>query len=95
MRAIHLLNICAVMAISACSNYPSAIDERFGNSQRHTVDIQTVNPNAPLITEALPPSDGQSSKAAMDRYQKSFEVLPPASNVYNIGVGSGMTGVAR
>jgi len=95
MRLIYLLSTCAVMFVSACSHYPSTIDEQFGQSQRKTVDLQTVNPDAPLATSTLAPSDGQSTKAAVDRYQKSFEVLPPTSNVFNIGVGSGMTGATR
>lgn len=95
MRVIYLLSTCAVMLVSACSHYPSPIDERFGQSQRQAVELQTVNPDAPLATNSLAPSDGASAKAALDRYQKSFEVLPPASNVFNIGVGSGVTGVTR
>jgi len=95
MRVIYLLSTCAVMALSACSHYPSSIDEQFGQSQRKTLVLQTANPDAPLSINTLAPSDGQSTKAAVDRYQKSFEVLPPTSNVFNIGVGSGVTGATR
>jgi type IV pilus biogenesis protein CpaD/CtpE len=95
MRALNFLMVGTVMLLNACSNYPSAIDESFGASFRQTVIIQTANPDAPLHTDTLAPSDGQSAKSAVDRYQKSFDVLPLPTNVFNIGVGSGTGGTAR
>jgi len=95
MRPLYFLMACAVLVLNACSNYPSTIDENFGTAVRHMVSMQTVNPDAPVITNTLSPSDGQSAKSAIDRYQKSFDVLPPPTNVFNIGVGSGTGGTAR
>jgi type IV pilus biogenesis protein CpaD/CtpE len=95
MRALKFLMTWAVMLLSACSNYPSTIDDNFGASLRQTVIVQTANPDAPLRTDTFAPSDGQSAKSAVDRYQKSFDVLPLPTNVFNIGVGSGTGGTAR
>lgn len=85
MRAHKFLMACAVMLLSACSNYPSTVDENFGASLRQTVIVQTANPDAPLHTDTLAPSDGQSAKSAVDRYQKSFDVLPPPPMCSTLG----------
>jgi len=95
MRALKFLMAWTVIFLNACSNYPSMIDENFGASLRQTVIVQTANPDAPLSTNTVAPSDGQSAKSAVDRYQKSFDVLPLPTNVFNIGVGSGTGGNAR
>lgn len=95
MRFIYLSSASAAMVLSACSHYPSAVDANFGMSARQTVEAQIANPDAPLSANASRTSDGQSAKAAVDRYQKSFEVIPLPTNVFNIGVGSGTGGIAR
>ena len=95
MRALCFLMVGAAMLLNACSNYPSAIDDNFGASVRHLVKTQIANPDA-LIGPTIPAkTDGQSVKTSIDSYQKSFEVLPPSANVFNIGVGSGTGGAAR
>jgi ABC-type glycerol-3-phosphate transport system substrate-binding protein len=58
------------------------------------VHSQTANPNTPLSGQAAAFTDGQAAKAAVDRYQKSFEVPPLPTNVFNIGVGGGAAGAA-
>ena len=96
MRNIYLLSACSVLALSARSNYPSNVDDNFGAAVRQNIQMQTVNPDAALESQQAAKSDGQSAKASIDRYQRSFEVLPLPTNVFNIGVGSGAAaGVAR
>jgi type IV pilus biogenesis protein CpaD/CtpE len=95
MRALELFGVIAVMALSGCSNYPSSIDDNFGSSVRQMVVTQIANPDATRLASETVQSDGQSAKSAVDRYQKSFEVIPPPTNVFNIGVGSGSAGTAR
>ena len=89
MRMTRFICISLVWVLSACSNFPSAIDDNFGASVRQMVQTQTANPSAPLRTQSAAPTDGQAAKAAVDRYQKSFEVPPLPTNVFNIGVGGG------
>ena len=36
-------------------------------------------------------SEGVIGKSAIDRYHRSYELPPPPTNVYNIGVGTPMT----
>jgi len=95
MRVLNFLLVCTLMLLNACSNYPSAIDDNFGASVRHLVNTQTANPGAPLRPTTPAQTDGQSVKSSIDSYQKSFEVLPPPANVFNIGVGSGSGGAVR
>jgi hypothetical protein len=95
MRKIYLLSVCNLLALSACSNYPSRVDTDFGSAVRQTIRMQTANPDIPSPNQQPWQSDGQTAKAAIDRYQKSFEVLPLSTPVFNIGVGSGAAGAAR
>jgi starvation-inducible outer membrane lipoprotein len=87
-------SVSVALALSACSNFPSAVDDNFGASVRQMVQSQTVHPDAPYPNSTPATTDGQATKAAVDRYQKSFEVPPLPTNVFNIGVGSGMGGAA-
>jgi hypothetical protein len=90
-----LLTLTVVLALAGCSSYPSRIDQQFGNTMRSLVRLQTVNPNAPVAASTLTLSDAQAAHAAVNRYQRSFEVPPAAANVFNIGVGSTPTGQAQ
>ncbi len=89
MRQIQLIPMVACALLSACVTHPSPIDAQFGNAVRAAVQSQIVNVNAPADGAGVMHSDGQSVKSSVDRYQKSFDVVTPTSNVYNIGVGSG------
>jgi hypothetical protein len=90
-----LLALSVAFALSGCSSYPSPIDQQFGNTMRSLVSIHTVNSNAPASPPAVTLSDAQAAHAAVNRYQRSFEVPPTAPNVFNIGVGSNATGQAQ
>ncbi len=81
--------LCAVMALSACASSIWTPDARFGQAVRQAQQLQTIDPDAALREPAQSGSDGAIAKAAIDRYQKSFETLPPPVNVLNIGVGTG------
>jgi starvation-inducible outer membrane lipoprotein len=87
-------SVGVALALSACSNYPSPIDDNFGASVRQMVQTQTANPSASHSNQSAATTDGQAAKAAVDRYQKSFEVPPLPTNVFNIGVGSGAAGAS-
>lgn len=94
MRITPFFSVGMALALSACSNYPSPIDDNFGASVRQMVQTQTANPSAPRSAQSAATTDGQAAKAAVDRYQKSFEVPPLPTNVFNIGVGSGAAGAS-
>jgi hypothetical protein len=89
-----IFSVSVALMFSACSNYPSPIDDKFGASVRQMVQSQTANPSAPRTDQSQAATDGQATKAAVDRYQKSFEVPPLPTNVFNIGVGGGAAGNA-
>jgi starvation-inducible outer membrane lipoprotein len=92
MSHIFLLLSLSALLLSACNNYPSLVDDKFSSALRENLQMQTANSDAAIYAQQPAKSDGQSAKAAIDRYQKSFEVLPLPTNVFNIGVGSGTTG---
>jgi type IV pilus biogenesis protein CpaD/CtpE len=97
MRACYVsrTSLTIAMAMGACSHTPSTVDDNFGFSVRQLVKTQIANPHAPTNTTSPAPSDGQSAKSAIDRYQQSFDSIPLPTNVFNIGVGSGTGGGTR
>ena len=87
MPSIRTLLLMSVAGLQACASEPSIIDANFGASLRTALQAQIVHPEPDPKAPAR--SDGQSAKSAIDRYQRSFDVLPPTTNVFNIGVGNG------
>lgn len=86
MRTLSFLAVAALMA--GCAYPPSAVDANFGAAVTGARAQQVVDPDAPSRARAPASTDGQASKAAVDRYQKSFEAPPAPVNVLNIGIGS-------
>jgi len=82
--------LCAALALSACASSIWTSEAQFGQAVRQAQKVQTIDPDAALSKPAEPGTDGSIAKAAIDRYQKSFETLPPPVNVLNIGVGTGL-----
>jgi hypothetical protein len=82
--------LCSVAALSACASSIWAPDAQLGQAVRQAQKVQTIDPDAALSKPAETGTDGAIAKAAIDRYQKSFETLPPPVNVLNIGVGTGI-----
>ncbi len=93
MRIKPMALVVCTALWSGCAYQPTAIDLQFGSTVRAAIQSQTVNPHAPEEPQAVMRSDGQSTKSAIDRYQKSYDLVTPTGNVFNIGVGSG-AGVA-
>ena len=89
MHVFHLVLTASALVLQACASHPSAIDDHFGLALRSAVQAQTVNLEPIEAPGKIGRSDGQSAKSAIDRYQRSFDAIPPTTNVYNIGVGSG------
>ncbi len=63
---------CALLA--GCSMHePTRVDENFGNSVRHMVEVQTYNPQAARAPSTEPPTqmDGQKGAAVLDSYRSA------------------------
>lgn len=63
---------CALLA--ACSMHePTRVDENFGNSVRHMVEVQTYNPEAARKPSTEPPTamDGEKGGAVLDSYRSA------------------------
>ena len=70
-------------AIPATPSY----DSKFGEAVRQAQALQTLNPDAGKNTDPVTGIDGESGKAAIDRYQESFRAPPQTFDVFNIGGG--------
>ena len=66
---------------AATPNY----DARFGEAVRQATAMQTLNPEAGKNADPVLGIDGESGKAAVDRYQESFRAPPKSFEVFNIG----------
>lgn len=77
-------------ALVGCASQPTQIDRQFGVASKDAFSRQQIIPDAALSTPVLRTSDGSAMKSAIDRYHKSFEILPVPVNIFNIGVGTPM-----
>jgi hypothetical protein len=84
----YYLITLAVTLCCGCSHYSSRIDDQFGQAVRLSILMQISNRNAPEDRQLASTTDAQVVKSAIDRYQKSFDVLPPTTSVLNFGIGS-------
>ena len=75
------------LLLNACANSPSLINTQFGDALKQSIQMQIVEETRDKSARVT--TDGLAAKAAVDRYQKSFELPPPSSNVFTIGVGTG------
>lgn len=75
---VALLGACAIPAT------PS-YDAKFGESVRQAQALQTLNPEAGKNTDPVTGIDGESGKAAIDRYQQSFRAPPGTFDPTSIG----------
>jgi len=82
--------LSAALALSACASSLWSPQASFGQAVRQAQQAQALDPSAPKAVVTTLGTDGVIAKAAVDRYHKSFEVLPPPVNVLNIGVGTGV-----
>lgn len=92
MRVLIPLALAAALSAAGCSTPRTAVDNQFGQALTAARAAQVIDPDAP--SRARPPArtDGQASKSAIDRYQKSFDAPPAPVNVLNIGVGTSSGG---
>jgi len=84
-----ILSTLIVFLVCSCVNYESPLDKRFGEIQNNYIKDQTLNPNTSRQDKKEYLTDGLASKSSIDRYQKSFELPPVSTNVFNLGLGSG------
>ncbi len=82
--------LLASAALVGCATQTPNLDQHFGEAVNAAKAQQTINPDASLNQDPVAGVDGQAANAAVDRYHKSFEQPPANTNVFNIGVGSGV-----
>jgi len=88
-RTINLMALAGLaFLLGACANPATpSYDAKFGESVRQAQALQTLNPEAGKNTDPVTGIDGESGKAAIDRYQESFRTPPRTIEVFNIGGG--------
>lgn len=79
----------AVLVLLAGCAIPAtpAYDAKFGEAVRQAQALQTLNPEAGRNTDPVTGIDGESGKAAIDRYQESFRSPPQTFSPTGIGGG--------
>jgi len=80
-------------ATVACVAPAPKLDDNFGNAVNAAKAAQIINPDASLNTDPAAGVDGQAADATMNRYHRSFVQPAITPNVFNIGVGSGASGM--
>jgi hypothetical protein len=90
---ILMLALAAALSGCAASNMPITprLDAAFGESVRQAQAMQTINPAGSKNADPVTGIDGESGRAALDRYQESFRAPPKTFEVLNIG-GSSSSG---
>lgn len=88
---LSLTALAVALLMSACTTPTPILDQSFGDSVRTVRALQTVNPDASYNEDRVAGLDGLAAKETMERYQDSFKVPPPVTNVINIGgsIGGG------
>ena len=75
------LMLTAVVWLTSCaSDYPSRVDDHFGEALKASTLKQSYSISAPDTEHSKPGMDGQAAKSSIDRYQKSFDNLPNTVN---------------
>lgn len=92
MRVMIPFALATVLAAAGCAAPTTALDVQLGQALTSARAAQVVDPDAPSRSRAPLRGDGQASKSAIDRYQKSFDAPPAPVNVLNIGIGAGGSG---
>lgn len=78
IRSIKMIALSALLAGAAGCTQSSAVDRDFGNSVRHVMRSQTLDPLAAVAPdrEAVDHGDGQRIEAVMEAYRE--DVSKPA-----------------
>ena len=73
------------LLLSGCASTTPNYDERFGEAVRHNRQAQVIHPAPAQGSAAAEGLDGQTARAAVQRYRDSFRAPPPVINVINLG----------
>jgi hypothetical protein len=73
-----LMIAMALTAIAGCSNVESAVEADFGNSVRHMIQAQTLNPQNSLLPDPEPVDSGNGERlnGVMEAYKTDVSTPP-------------------
>ncbi len=84
---VTTLLLVASLAIVACANKPTYLDQHFGEAVNSAKAQQIINPDAPQAIYTIGGVDGQAANASIDRYHRSFMTPPATASAFTIGIG--------
>ncbi len=87
-----VLSMLMAVGLVGCVNQSPKVDDSFGNAVNAAKAQQIINPDAGLAAAAPDGVSGPAANSTIDRYHRSFQVPPAATNVFTIGVGSSSGG---
>lgn len=87
---IHTLiaGVVSISLLSACVPMTPYLDAHYGETVKMAVAQQTINPDASQNINPVKGVDGTTAKNAIDLYHNTSKAPPPATNIFNIGIGS-------
>lgn len=88
IRLTSCASMLAILALAGCASTTPQLDSKFSHSVNAAKSQQTINPDAGKSGNA-DGIDGGAAKESVDRYRDSYKSPPPATNIINIGIGSG------
>lgn len=83
-----------LVGLNSCATKTPTLDKHYGEAVNAAKSQQTLNPDASQDMKPVMGIDGKAANASVDRYHRSFVQPPPATNIFNIGVGTGGSGTA-
>ncbi len=79
--------LSVLLAVAGCKATTPRYDSQFGNSVSLLNAQQAINPAAALNPNPVLGMDGRAARSAYERYQKSYAVPEPQTNLFSIGLG--------
>lgn len=93
----HTLALALVLPLAAgCGTQAyEPLSADFGNSVRHNMMMQVVNPDPPAATEGAPTGSGSRAALAYSRYENGKVAKAPGVATSSVGGTGGTGGAAK
>jgi type IV pilus biogenesis protein CpaD/CtpE len=91
VKVMSFTGLLTCVVVAGCSMHePTRVDENFGNSVRHMVQMQTYNPEAARRPSTEPPTelDGEKAGAVLDSYRTAVGKPSEIQKPITINVGN-------
>jgi len=72
-------------SLSACQSNDEPLNPDFGNSVRHNMSVQIINPAPTYPTTGAPGMTGPRARGVMERYDKGEVIAPDVTRTSEFG----------